>query len=479
MSQLLDYLVENEPGFRKARLPALYSDFRSQRTLNPDGYQANVSAWRRALSRIVRSGLAPSPKGAAPSLLVLNSNEQLLRALETKQYGRPLALGAVMQEALAAKDLIPLSQFLAAKESIYHKPWSVWNLASWTMKQLGVSDYLRSDKLPSGQFVVVANMEDVGKLFGEKNAAVSVRQSRFERTFTKAHFYKTFNDQLVEGKQLSETDMDVLLKFLTRDKEVILYDGATVKIKAPGQEESGTAITMEDASIASLKELLAYLSQETTLLSARVDEFALKAKDAVAKKNRIAALAALKFKKQTELVLEKRFASMAQLQDVAANIEQAADNIQLVRVMESSEQALRSLNAEVGGVERVEKLVDSLREQTATVEEVQTIITEMGDVVVDDAEIDDELAAMESEEKRKIEEAEKAKQEAERARAAALLEKEAEETRKRLEAVGEVPKGQEEKTVAEETRQAENMLSRLSLDERAPGTEGPQPQAAG
>jgi charged multivesicular body protein 7 len=416
-------------------------------------------------------------------LLVLNSNEQLLRALETKQYGRPLALGAVVQEALGAKDLIPLSQFMAAKESIYHKPWSVWNLASWTMKQLGVSDYLRSDKLPSGQFIVVANVEDVGKVFGEKSAADSIHQSRFERTFTKAHFYKTFNHQLLEGKQLSETDMDVLLKFLTRDKGVILYDGSTVKIKAPGQDESETAITMEDASIASLKELLAYLTQETALLSTRVDEFTLKAKDAVAKKNRIAALAALKFKKQTEMVLEKRFASMAQLQDVAANIEQAADNIQLVKVMESSEQALRSLNAEVGGVERVEKLVDRLREETANVEEVQTIITEMGDAVVDDAEIDDELAAMESEEKRKVEEAEQKKQEAERARVAAALEKEAEETRKRLEAIGAVaagdPQGQPDKTLAAETLQAENMLSRMTLDERAPDAEGPQPQAAG
>jgi charged multivesicular body protein 7 len=462
----------------RARLPALYSDFRPQRTLNPDGYQANVSAWRRALAKLVRSGLAPSLRGAAPSLLILNSNEQLLRALETKQYGRPLALSAVVQEALGAKDLIPLSQFLSAKDSIYQRPWSMWNLASWTMKQLGVSDYLRSDSLPSGQFVVVANVEDVGKLFREKSAAASVHQSRFERTFTKAHFYKTFNDQLVEGKQLSETDMDVLLKFLTRDKGVVLYDGTTVKIKAPGQEEAETEVTMEDASIASLKELLAYLTQETELLSTKVDEFSAKAKEAVVKKNRIAALAALKFKKQTELVLEKRYANMAQLQSVAANIEQASDNIQLVKVMESSEQALRSLNAEVGGVERVEKVVDRLREQTATVEEVQTIINEMGDVVVDDAEVDDELAAMEREEKRKVEEAEQKKQEAEKARIAALQEKEAEETRKRLEAAGEVPQGQEEKTLAKKTLQAENMLSELSLDEKAPEAEQPLPQAA-
>ena len=409
-------------------------------------------------------------------MLVLNSNEQLLRALETKQYGRPLALGAVVREALGAKDLIPLTEFLAAKESIYYKPWSIWNVAAWTMKQLGVADLLRSDKLPSGQFVVVANVEEMGQLFGEKSAATVTHLSRYERTFTKAHFYKAFNDQLVEGKQLSETDMDVLLKFLERDKEVIVFDGATVKIKAPGQEAAERTIEVEDASIAKLKELLSYLTQETELLTSRVDEFALKAKEAVAKKNRIAALAALKFKKQTESVLEKRFANMSQLQDVAAKIEQAADNVQLVKVMESSEEALCSLNAEVGGVERVEKLVDRLREETATAEEVQTILAEMNDVVVDEAEIDDELAAMESEEKRKVEEAERKKQEAERRKQEADQERAAEETRRRLEATGQVPAGQPQgqEALETETREAENMLSRMSLNESAP-----QPQAAG
>ena len=414
---------------------------------------------------------------------MLNSDEQLLRALETKQYGRPLALGAVVQEALTAKDLIPLQEFLTARESIYRRPWSVWNLAAWTMKQLGVADYLRSDKLPSGQFVVVANVEDVGQLFGEKAANASAEQSRFERTYSKAHFYKTFNDQLVEGKQLSETDMDVLLRFLSRDKEMILYDGNTVKIKAPGQQhEAEAGITEEDASIAQLKELLAHLTHQTALLSTRVDELSLAAKEAVAKKNRVAALAALKSKKLAESTLERRFATVAQLEEVAAKIEQAADNVQVVKVMESSSEALRSLHAQIGGAERVEEVVDKLREQVAAADEVSSILAESaGGVVLDDVEIDDELAAMESEEKRKVDEAEKARKEAE-------LVREAEETRKRLEAIGQVPadqqpvpqeRGEEKEREREPALEAETMLRRTSLEEAAPEHDRPAPQAAG
>ncbi|KAL2148581.1 hypothetical protein VTH82DRAFT_2135 [Thermothelomyces myriococcoides] len=437
MSQsLLEFLVENEPSFRKSRLPALYSDFQTQRNLNPDGYQANVSAWRKALGRIVGSGLAPAGRGSTPDLFVLHSGEQLLRSLESKQYGRPLALGAVVREALEAKDLVPLQEFLDAKESIYRRSWSVWNLASWTMKQLGVADFLKRDSLPSGQFVVVANVEEAGKAFGDQNGPAANAQSRFERTFTKAHFYRTFNDQLVEGKHLSETDMDILLRFLSRDKSAILYDGNTVKIKSPAAAaDEPDEITTEDTSIAQLRELIASLTHQTALLGRRIEELTAQAKQAVAKSNRVAALSALRSRKLAESTLARRFATVNQLEEVAAQIEQAADNVQLVRVMEASGAALAGLHARVGGVERVEDVVGRLREQMAAADEVASILAESaGTVVVDEAEVDDELAAIEGEEKRKAEEAERiAREERER--------REAEEIQKRLAAAGEVPSG--------------------------------------
>lgn len=384
-------------------------------------------------------------------MIVLNSNEQLLRALETKQYGRPLALGTVIREALAANDLIPLTTFLTAKENIYSRHWSIWSLASWTMKQLGVSDYLRSNALPSGQYIVLSNLEDIGKSFSEKNPVTD--QSRFERTFSKAHFHKTFNTTLVASRQLSEQDTDILLRFLSRDKGVLLYDGSTVKIKAPGESDT---LTEEDASIAQLKELLVYLTHQTSLLSARVDELTLTAKDAVSKKNRVAALAALKSKKLAETTLEKRFATVTQLEEVAHKIQQAADNVAMVKVMEASGEALKSLNAQVGGAERVEEVVDRLREQMSAADEVNSILAESG-AVIDEGEIDDELEALEGEEKRKVEEKERKEKEEERKRLEAQQEKEAEELKKRLEEAGKVP--------VEETKEAEEMMSRMSLED--------------
>ncbi|KAB5572370.1 hypothetical protein GE09DRAFT_666406 [Coniochaeta sp. 2T2.1] len=484
MSTLLDYLLQHEPSFRKARLPALYSDFRSQRTLNPDGYAANISAWRKALAAIARSGLAPASKSSTqPNLLVLDCDERLIRALESKQFGRPLALGAVFAEALNAKDIITLPEFLKMQQSVYYKPWTItspYAVAAWLLRQTGVADIFggRGDTIPTGQFVILANLEAAAKEFVAKTAELS---SRFERTFSKAQFSKVFGDQLVDGgKTLSATDVGVLLRFLSRDKNIVLYDGKTVKIRAADDPDAkkGT-ISEEDASIAQLKELLSYLTHQTSVLSKRVDELAETAKAAVAKKNRVAALAALKSKKLAETTLAARFNTLSQLEETAAKIQQAADNVALVRVMESSGEALRRLNAAVGGAEGVEGVVDRLRSQMDTADEVNSILADAetaGGVVVDETEVDNELEAMEAEERVK-EEAERKKVEDEKRRVEEEKAAEAEEVRKRLEAAGKVPETEKEKEDANVEAEADDTAEELSRMTLEPDKEA-EPQLA-
>ncbi len=91
-SPLLSFLLTHEEAFRsRARLASLYSDFRAQASTNPDGYAANVSAWRKALADAAKAGLLP-----AGDLLVVKTGEELLRELEMAGWGRPGALGAVV-----------------------------------------------------------------------------------------------------------------------------------------------------------------------------------------------------------------------------------------------------------------------------------------------------------------------------------------------------------------------------------------------
>lgn len=464
MSDALEWLVQNEQGFRKARIPALYSDFRSLQNTNPDGYHANVSAWRRGLASLVRAGLAPTGSGSSstPNHIVLSADESLLRALESKQYGRPLALGAVIREATLVKDLVPLQDFLRAKESIYYKSWGSipWSIASWGLRQLGLTGAFTlggDDRLPGGQYVVVANVEAASKALLEQTAGLS---SRFETTFSKVQFQTEFKDSILKGQRLSETDVEVLLRFMSRDQGLLLYNGKTVKIKSPGAQEA--AITTEDETIASLKELIESLSHQTAVLDKKIEELAITAKEAVAKKNRVSALAALKSKKRAEASLQQRFETLNQLEEVAAKIEQASDNVQLVKVMGASSEVLKNLNAEVGGVEGVEEVVDHLREQMGQADEVSSILAEQGPAV-DEGEIDDELEALEQEETRKEEAIERTRKEAERR-------KEAEETARKLSELDALKPIMGEEPEAEELSRE---LSQMSLKEE------PQAQTGG
>lgn len=98
--------------------------------------------------------------------------------------------------------------------------------------------------------------------------------------------------------------------------------------------------------------------------------------------------------------------------------------MQLVKVMESSASALQSLNAQIGGPERVGTTMDHLREQMSATDELTAILSESTGDAVDEREIDDELEALEMEQKKEEEEKQRRKEEA---REAAKAQKELDE----------------------------------------------------
>jgi charged multivesicular body protein 7 len=360
--------------------------------------------------------------------------------------------------------MLLLKDFLDAEESIYKSSWRVpipgiGDVLGWGLRTLGILGE-RQDQILVGRVVLLENLEMAGKEVARRGEGL---KGRVERIFSKEAFRESFGDVLGTEHELSEVDVELLLKFLVRDKGFMAYDGQTIKIKAPN-ERVPSAITTEDTTIASLKSLIKDLDIQTTVLTRRVDELSLTAKEAVGRKNRVSALAALRSKKLAETTLTKRHATLAQLEEVFASIEQAADQIELVRVMEASSKVLIGLNKEVGGIERVDDIVDELREQMSKVDEVGNIITEVGQVsAVDEEEVDDELESMEREEREKREAIERAKrQEKEKQEAA--------ETKKRLDALEETERQVKEAAARKEAENAsteielEGEFKRMSLD---------------
>ncbi|KAG9243776.1 Snf7-domain-containing protein [Calycina marina] len=429
-SPLLTYLLTNEPAFRKARLGALYSDFLLLKTINPDGYTANLQTWTLALRHASLAGFTPPPS----TLLTLSISPSLLSALNTRENGRPLSLDTVVHEAVARRDMLGYKEFMAAKESIYIKRWefSAWSVLGWGLRQLGIGRAGGSVE----RVVLVGNLEDAAAAFKERTAVV---KGRVDRIYARRGFENQFCDLLGEAP-LQEGDWGVLLRFLDRDMGLLSYDEQTVKLRSAGEK----GITQEDATISSLKTLIQEIEAQSVVLENRIDVLVTQAREAVERKNRISALSALKIKKITEDTLAKRQATLAQLEEVFVKIEQASDQIELVRIMEGSTKVLTGLNKQVGGVKRVDDVVDQLREQMCQVNEVGEVLADQGREGVNETEVDDELEEMERLEGEKQEaEERKAKEEQDR--------KEAEATRKRLVELEEV-----ERAAAQDKAQLEN-----------------------
>jgi charged multivesicular body protein 7 len=371
-------------------LPSLYSDFRNLKTTNPNGFDANVAAWKAVLADACKAGKFARDK------LVLSVSDDLVSALHTQDWGRPLALGVAVAEAVQSKDLYPLDTFMSQATSIYH--WSYAGAAlNWGLTRLGLRGPANSTRgITSGKFVVIRNVEDVAKTVTQAMMSRRCDYSLADRIFTA----DLFASELVPD--LSPTDVQVLLRHLSRDAAVCAYDGATVKFKAPG--ELATQITETDTTIAHLKSLLKSLHARVDTLSADITACTARAKAAVEKSNRPVALAALKSRKTAETALNHQVKALGQVEDVMTSIQTAAGNIELVRILERSSKVLSGLNKEIGGVERVDEVMERLKNETDAVEEVNRVLAEAG-TVVDEEEVEDELEALmkETEEKERAE----------------------------------------------------------------------------
>lgn len=208
--------------------------------------------------------------------------------------------------------------------------------------------------------------------------------------------------------------------------------------------------------MASIKSLMATMATQVESLEKKIDELNLTAKTALQNKNRVSALSAVRSKKLAEHNLKQRFDTLMQLEEVYSKIEQATDQVEFVKVMESSAGALRGLHAQIGGAARVEDVVEELRDEMTKVDEVGNILNEAGPQI-DEMEIDEELEELENKERE------------------AREEKEAEETRNKLAELDKLEQRAKEaaRSAAAERdldSELEERLSRMSVEETPSAT---------
>ncbi|KAI9725218.1 MAG: hypothetical protein M1828_003399 [Chrysothrix sp. TS-e1954] len=416
MSELLDFILSQEKAFQsKARLVSLYSDFALLRHTNPDGYAANIAAWSSAITNAAAHGLLPPDD----SSLTLETGSSLAEMLEYKGLGRPAGLGAVFDDLVQRRQLVPLKEYLETKTSIYgQRSWlqlpTPWTVISWALRQAGLLGE-GSTKLACGQYVRIAALETASSAI-LKQLSLSP-QTPTSLTFSQATFASTFSS-LLSTHDISQTDQTLLLTHLTRDRRrasmaIDPPTGSTTIRFLPSSASSETApppITQQDTTIASLSTLAHSLSSQTTALTARISDCQAKAHSAISTSNRTAALSALRARKAAEATLDQRQQRFEQITSILTSIDDAAGQVEMVAAMEAGTQVLKGLNRKVGGAERVEGVMDAMAEQMGEVEDVGGVIADGGGKV-DEGEVDEEFEALEREEVQKRKKAQEEEEE--------------------------------------------------------------------
>lgn len=399
MTALLDYILQHEDAFQNPhRINSLFSDFRHQREINPEGYNANITAWTKALSHAARAGVIPT-QGTTCDVLCIRTGDELLRSLAHPVYGKPEGLSAAVHEAVRRGEMMPLKDFIGAKESIYKTSWlpSAWTVMQWSLRQVGVLGQPGApNKLAKDNFVVVKNVEVAADEIIKK---MKEQITTADRVLSRADFLKRFQTILNPAAPLTISDLNILLVHMARDKQAISYNVNTIKFK-PELEATPTPITQEDEAIVGLRDTLANIHAQIQPLMEKIKLANAAAKEAVAAKQMVRAKAALRSKKLAETALQQRSDVALQLEGVYQQLQQAADQVEIVEAMRAGADALKTLNEKVGGAEGVQGVVDAVNEQMMTTDEITTIINE-SEQPLDEGEIDDEFEALEKAEKEK------------------------------------------------------------------------------
>lgn len=300
--------------------------------------------------------------------------------------------------------MIPYQEFITARKSIHSRNWTIqprW-LFSWGLKQLGLLDLsIGVGLLPTASFVILPNVEEAASKIVNKMGSSS---NQIDRIYPMSMFSTEAGKVLKSQNGLTESDLHLILKYLARDKSRIIYDAETVKFKAAG--ETSSTLTTQDKTIASLKTLIADINLQVAMFSTRISNLSESAQKAIKNKNRTSALAALRSKKLSETILMQRSETLAQLEEVYGKIEQAADQVAIVRVMEASTGVLRNLHAHIGGIDKVEDVIEGLRDEMGKVDEIGGVIEASAQVdsVIDESAVDEELESLERQAKAREEE---------------------------------------------------------------------------
>ncbi|KAG8934572.1 hypothetical protein FRC02_009652 [Tulasnella sp. 418] len=417
-SQLADFLSSTIPEFKTPpppRLQSLFADVSIQKNANQEGYRSTLAWWTRLLQSVVQSGNQPS----SDDVLILHASEELPAALRWNKVGRPLGLGLIVQDLTSEGTLVPVTSFISSPASLYYQPGLAYRTASyiigrplwWALSQMSLVDGSSSLtdeerwKKAKGDYVVRSLVERAAE------AVISHQRSKAQLSLTNnlysaGSFKEEFGKIAIKGSTLSQEDVKVLLRHLERDRKVIIRDKEVIKFIETEMHHRPQQITETDKGVLEMKITISRLEEQIEEIQNQITERTNKIKDFLRKGQKVMATSYLRSRKQLEEVLGKRLGSLETIQTILLKIENAANDLEIMRAYETSTNTLKTILAKPElQLENVERTLDAMSEALADHKEIDDAIKlGMEDTSgVDEDELEEELKMLEEERRAEIE----------------------------------------------------------------------------
>ncbi|KAG7453124.1 uncharacterized protein BT62DRAFT_880377 [Guyanagaster necrorhizus] len=392
-----------------SRLQALYSNNISwQKNSDPAGFHSSIEWWRRTFEAFVATGIQTNTS----SRLVLNASARISENLRVEGVGTPAGLSTVIVEPSSSKSppaFIPLSAFLSLPQSIYASHSLLHALPSlvasyliakpfwWALGQIGADSLFASNSADlkwHGEYVILSLLETAAeKILAEQKTKVG---GPGDMLYSIEGFRKDFAACIGETCIMSETDANVLIKFLERDKNIITVDKQVIKFIDKDAPPETWRITAVDQGVLELKSAIAKLHDQIVGLQKKIDLSTQKAAEALKQKRQLIALSYIRSRKQLQDVLFKRLGALDTLEGTLIRVEVAAANVQVLESYAQSATTLRNiLSHPLLQRDSIEQTMEAIAEANADAKEIDDAVRIGGDIAIgaNDGFDEDELQA--------------------------------------------------------------------------------------
>lgn len=383
----------------ESRLDSLYKDFAYLEELNPEGYRANINTWRSYLTKNYLEG---------SKSLFLNCGSDLLNRLRREPQGLPRSIDLVLDSLVESGHLVSYDDFckgtMYPQEGFFLLRWMGWGSRSTKKRNLRrnhAEQYLKDVK-----FVIKSVIEEKSKHIKSQlqNNILSEATGIADLVFSRQEFYRKCGFHRILND--SEDERDAMIFYLSHYEKLIVRDGDVVKVVAPDVDpllaDFQRTVTEDDQRIVTLKSSLRYLESQIKTLRSQISDYASSLRDSIINSaSRETQRNYLLGKKMVERNLNNLLNQQTSLMNLKTQLNMAATNAVLFKTLEDSSKLIKSINNSAGSVERVEELLDEIREQGDRAEEINDLLAKSPDI--DESEIEKELKDMEAEEIKKRE----------------------------------------------------------------------------